>query len=72
MKIRFKTQCGLIAIKECPDIDMPVTVVMSPLWQIPPVPGKPKPENFQCYRRYEFNGEIVEGIPTVVEIHEAP
>ena len=34
MKIRFKTKDNVVGIKECYDIDPPVTVVMSPMWSL--------------------------------------
>lgn len=66
MKIRFKTRDGLVCIKECYDIELPVSVVMSPLWNRPPrYDGQDR--NFQEYRKYEFKGEVIDGIPTVEE-----
>ncbi len=67
MRIRFKTLDGLMDIKECPDVDIPVSRVMSPMWQGAPTPDGKHPERFQDYRVYEFNGEIIDGIPTVEE-----
>lgn len=66
MKIRFKTKDNVSEIKECPHIEEPVSVVMSPMWQEPPRNGF-KPPNFMKWRRYEFNGIIEQGIPTVHE-----
>ena len=67
MKIRFKTKDNIVAVKECCDIEPPVSVVQSPMWTgVPTLAGNPK--GFMEYRRYEFRGEIEDGIPTV---HEA-
>lgn len=68
MKIRFKTKDNLTAVKECHDIEEPVSVVMSPMWTKPPTIDGKQPERFGEYRRYEFRGEVVDGMPTV---HEA-
>jgi hypothetical protein len=69
MKIRFKTKDGLVAIKECPDIEKGdnFSSVMSPMWTGAPTPDGKKPELFGEYRHYEFRGEVEHGIPTVHE-----
>ena len=67
MRIRFKTKDNLVAVKDCYDIEEPVSVVMSPMWSGAPTPDK-QPQRFMEYRRYEFRGEVEDGIPTV---HEA-
>ena len=67
MKIRFKTKDNIVAVKECYDIEPPVGVVQSPMWTGAPTPAG-NPKGFMEYRRYEFRGEIEDGIPTV---HEA-
>lgn len=63
MKIRFKTKDGLECIRECPDVEPPVTVVYSPMWK----GFKNSPTSYIEYRKYEFNGETNDGIPTVYE-----
>lgn len=67
MNIRFVTKDMLVCIKDCPAIELPVTVVMSPLWHGAPTPTS-TPENFQQWRRYEATGEIQDAIPTVKEV----
>lgn len=66
MRIRFKTKDNLEHVKECPDVEEPLTAVMSPMWQ--PTSDRKQPERFMQYRRYEFHGEVVDGIPTVHEV----
>lgn len=66
MKIRFVTLDMLVCIKECPDIELPVSVVMSPCWNKTPT-STATPERFQQWRRYEFRGEVQDNIPTVHE-----
>lgn len=68
MKIRFKTKDNLVAIKECYDIETPISVVMSPLWSNAPTLDGKQPEGFMEYRHYEFRGEVIDGIPTVEEV----
>ena len=70
MKIRFVTKDKVVMVKECPDIDPPVGVVHSPMftWKNGPAPNSKYPKDFMEFRRYEFNGEVEDGIPTV---HEA-
>jgi len=67
MKIRFKTRDNIVGIKECPDIEMPITSVQSPMWTDCPTKELAYPKGFMTYRRYEFWGEIEDGIPTVHE-----
>jgi hypothetical protein len=68
MKIRFQTRDNLVAVKDCCDIEEPVSLVMSPMWSGAPTPDGKQPERFMEYRRYEFRGEVVDGIPTVHEV----
>ena len=67
MKIRFVTKDLVVGVKECPEIDEPVTVVMSPMWSGVPTPTN-NPAGFLTYRKYEFNGQVLDGIPTVREV----
>ena len=67
MKIRFKTKDGFIAIKECPYIEPPVSVVMSPMFSWRCTPKGEQPKNFMEYRKYELI-EYEDGIPTVSEV----
>ena len=67
MKIRFKTKDRLECVQECHDIEEPLSVAMRPMWSNTPTDGK-QPKDFMEFRRYEFRGEVVDGIPTV---HEA-
>lgn len=67
MNIRFRTKDGVTEVKECHDVEEPVSVVMRPMWSYSPKTDS-KPWRFMEYRRYEFRGERREGIPTV---HEA-
>ena len=70
MKIRFATRDGLVAVKECPNVEPPVIVIMSPMWHgVPTLDGK-QPDGFMEHRRYEFRGEVIDGVPTVHESGE--
>jgi len=67
MKIRFVTKDKLTVIKECPEVEFPFSVVMSPMWEGAPQPNGKQPHNFMEHRRYEFRGVVENGIPTVNE-----
>lgn len=69
MLIRFVTSDGLTCFAECLDIERPLSYVLRPMWHYgPPQVDKEPTKNFREYRKYEFRGEVQEGIPTVYEV----
>ena len=67
MQIRFVTKDKLVAIDECPGIDHISSFVMRPMWSGVQTPDGQRPKDWMEYRRYEFRGEVIDGVPVVHE-----
>lgn len=67
MKIRFRTKDNLEAVIDTVEVEEPLTVIMRPMWKHVPTPQAP-PTDYMEFRKYEFRGEVMYGIPTVNEV----